>query len=603
MANHGGPVDDFTGSKDHVQDGLDYISKKLAHPSFLRGISPSRLPSQAASEEPSPSWAAVTFPEPANRPSGDVTKLPPRNDSLFPDVDESVDTSPGRVVEQKAAGSTVHSIRTTTTRAAATQELSAVCPYKEPVSASALIRNLESFVGHFDIEHLVARSSASTRPAPLAMAQGSTTTSIAAPLAGSGQQQTSFQTFDHGHHDLVLAVDFDFYGNRMVTASSDHRLKVWDKDSATDRWSVTDTWRAHDAEIVDVRFNGPFTTPSLASIAEDSKLHVWAEDVLQPRNSGHRFRRINTLNSETAIPFSSLAFKNLMSETYLATITRDGYLAIYEPVNSDDLSSDWGRIHGEPVCPTPDRSQETSFSVSWHNESVPCWTAVEAGLDRRSLGLAVAAMGTVRIFRTDRDRKFHPVIELTGARNIIRDVAWANGSMRGYDLIAAASKDGTVRIYEVSVPKARSGSDPAVMKPRDINVPTILEPDSNGGDSSNGNSPAASGNALAQRNNRSALSSNLARAATSSALSTSSTDLASTPNQQFANMPPAPGIPRHEAKLVGEVGKEHGGVWRLAWSFAGDLLMTTGDDGSVRAWKKTIDGKWVEAASLDIEGG
>lgn len=60
----------------------------------------------------------------------------------------------------------------------------------------------------------------------------------------------SFHHFSHGHQDLVLAVDYNFYGTRMVTASSDHRLKVWDRKD--DGWVVTDVWKAHDAEVTDV---------------------------------------------------------------------------------------------------------------------------------------------------------------------------------------------------------------------------------------------------------------------------------------------------------------------------------------------------------------
>lgn len=60
----------------------------------------------------------------------------------------------------------------------------------------------------------------------------------------------SFGTVEHGHSDIVLAVDFDFYGDRMVTASSDHKLRVWDRKG--DDWGLLDTWKAHDAEIVDV---------------------------------------------------------------------------------------------------------------------------------------------------------------------------------------------------------------------------------------------------------------------------------------------------------------------------------------------------------------
>jgi len=59
------------------------------------------------------------------------------------------------------------------------------------------------------------------------------------------------QTFNHGHHDLVLAADYNFYGNRLVTAAADHRLKVWDKTG--DDWKLIDSWKAHDAEITDVR--------------------------------------------------------------------------------------------------------------------------------------------------------------------------------------------------------------------------------------------------------------------------------------------------------------------------------------------------------------
>lgn len=64
--------------------------------------------------------------------------------------------------------------------------------------------------------------------------------------------ERSFSTFAHGHQDLVLAVDFNYFGNRMVTASSDHRLKVWDKKD--DAWTLVESWKAHDAEIVDVSY-------------------------------------------------------------------------------------------------------------------------------------------------------------------------------------------------------------------------------------------------------------------------------------------------------------------------------------------------------------
>lgn len=65
---------------------------------------------------------------------------------------------------------------------------------------------------------------------------------------------SGFADFDAGHRDLVTVTKFNFYGNRIVTASSDHRMKVWDQKDG--EWQLIDTWRAHDAEIRDVRIRG-----------------------------------------------------------------------------------------------------------------------------------------------------------------------------------------------------------------------------------------------------------------------------------------------------------------------------------------------------------
>ena len=56
---------------------------------------------------------------------------------------------------------------------------------------------------------------------------------------------SSYTTFEPNHNDVVLAVDFNFYGTRMVTASADHRVKVWDRKE--DNWNLVDTFGAHDA--------------------------------------------------------------------------------------------------------------------------------------------------------------------------------------------------------------------------------------------------------------------------------------------------------------------------------------------------------------------
>jgi nucleoporin SEH1 len=63
---------------------------------------------------------------------------------------------------------------------------------------------------------------------------------------------TNITDFEAGHRDLVTVTKFNFYGNRLLTASLDHRVRVWDQQESG--WELTDTWRAHDAEIRDVSF-------------------------------------------------------------------------------------------------------------------------------------------------------------------------------------------------------------------------------------------------------------------------------------------------------------------------------------------------------------
>ncbi|GAB7351933.1 hypothetical protein MBLNU459_g2471t1 [Dothideomycetes sp. NU459] len=374
--------------------------------------------------------------------------------------------------------------------------------------------------------------------------------------------ETSFHRFSHGHQDLVLAVDYNFYGNRMVIASSDHRLKVWDRKD--DGWTVTDTWKAHDAEVTDVKWNGPFVGEIIGSIGEDGLLRIWQEDVLESPNSGRRFKRIYQQPSASRVPYVSLDFKNIGTETYIAVISRDGQLTVCEPVDHDNLS-EWQIMWQDYLCKTPPRTEETGFRLCWHHEKLPAWPAILAGLDRKSLSLAVSVMDTVKVFRTDKERKFYTAAELTGAKGLIRDVAWANGSMRGFDIVATASKDGHIRVYELHTPGAAelpktSGENRGVENAGPPKSPMSIAP------------PAKSGIGAG---------------------------LAGGPAGGRNEEDGRPGKIVQEAKLVASIPAHEGAVWRVTFSQMGDLLISTGDDGLVHVWKKGINDQWLQYAEID----
>lgn len=278
----------------------------------------------------------------------------------------------------------------------------------------------------------------------------------------------------------------------------------------------------------------------LGSIGEDGRFNLWEEDPTEPPNSGLRFKRIYSLPSETKVPFMSLDFKNIMHETYLALITRDGYLSVYEPVDQDSFS-EWKAMVETYVCPTPSRQEETSFRVCFHREKLPCWKAIMAGLDRKALSLAVAAMDVVKIYRQDtKDRRFYEAVELKGARDLIRDVAWANGSMRGFDVVATASKDGAIRIYELHTPQPAQAAEAGESAPSSSSASEVtVSPRARAGKSA----PSGIGAGLAG---------------------------ASRAKEGAQENEKNPGRIKHVVKLVAELTKHHGAVWRLSFSQMGE---------------------------------
>ena len=371
-----------------------------------------------------------------------------------------------------------------------------------------------------------------------------------------------FHRLSHGHQDIVLAKDYNLYGTRVATASSDHRIRVRERNEKTGVWNVVDAWSAHDAEVTDLKWNGPFVGEHLGSIGEDGFVRIWQEDVNEATHSGRRFKKIFERQTDTGIPYMSLDFKNIGSETYLAVITRDGFLSAFEPEDHDDLST-WRTIWAEQICKPPPRTEETGFRLSWHKEKLPAWPTILAGLDRKTLSLAVSIGDVVKIFRTDKERTFYVAATLEGAESLIRDVSWANGSMRGFDIIATASRDGYIRVYELHTHGAASLSTSA--------------------HALSNNTAHNLSNGHSYRPARSGIGAGLAGGARGRRDENGAT----------------PGAVKQDPKLVAEFEAHEGAPWRVSWSEMGDMLVSSGDDGSIRLWKKAIDGKWLDAAEVD----
>ncbi len=278
----------------------------------------------------------------------------------------------------------------------------------------------------------------------------------------------------------------------------------------------------------------------LASIGEDNKFKVWEEDPTEAPNSGRRFKCIYSQQTKFRVPYVSFDIRSYYFETYIALISRDGYLTLMEPTDSDSLGN-WKEIDQFYVCTPPSRGEEAGFRVSFHQEPLPCYNAIAAGLDKNALSLAVAAMDTVKVYRATKlpgkDYQLYLAAELTGHGGLIRDVAWADGSLRGTDHIASACKDGFIRIFEVSTPMP-SDQNPT---PQDHTSQSNAASTTNGSSSSTGT-----------RNVPSGIGAGLAGA--------SRTDGAMHRREDYGCKV------KHTWKEVAALNNHHGAVWRVKFS-------------------------------------
>ncbi|KAI9824102.1 MAG: epoxide hydrolase, soluble (sEH) [Thelocarpon impressellum] len=387
----------------------------------------------------------------------------------------------------------------------------------------------------------------------------------------------NFVTTDHGHHDLVRATAYNLHGNRKATGGADHRVKVY-KKLPDGSWKLLDTWRAHDAEIFDltstqIKWSSPYLGQVLATVGNDGKFKVWEEDVCEPMNSGHRFKCIFTLHSPSRVPYVSFDFKTVnIADTYLALITRDGHLSVYEASDPESLTS-WALVDEFRVCTQPLRGEEDGFKVQFDPNESPCWTAVAAGLSPKALSLVTAGMDTVRVWRTDKLRSFYQAAELAGHRGVLRDVAWGPASTPGYDLIATACKDGCIRIFEVHTRLLSSSVGPVTSEPA---------PEANGARASSPEAAAVT---------PSGIGAGLAGASRATGASGASRDH----DEDSSRV-------QHTVDEVACLTEHHGAVWAVKWepiALEGRELVSAGDDGKLRFWKKAIDGTWKEYATVE----
>lgn len=307
---------------------------------------------------------------------------------------------------------------------------------------------------------------------------------------------------------------------------------------------------------------------------------MWVEDPTVPTLNGRRFnsrsnRPVVEMRSESRTPFQSFAIKHNPETraTYLALLDRSALLTVYENEEPENINS-WLQIDQFLVCEKPARGEEVSFKVAFDPNLEPCYAAIREGVPKDSLGIIVAGMNTARIWRTKvithdvslgsgNSREFYRAADLSGHKGLVRDIAWAPGSIRGYDICATACKDGLVRVFEIRTPPADSRNEDTMILG---DYPVVKA------------TPSLSAHEL--RNGPSGIGAGLATVRFG-------------PNGHRASGHNVPGQVQHSVTEVAKLDGHRGPVWRCEFDDDGQMLATSGDDGKVLLWRRQPDGKWT----------
>ncbi|KAI9098150.1 WD40-repeat-containing domain protein [Phlyctochytrium arcticum] len=250
--------------------------------------------------------------------------------------------------------------------------------------------------------------------------------------------------FSAGHEDLIHDVAYDFYGTRLVTCSSDQKLKVWDMDEETGKWILNDSWKGHDSSVLKVSWAHPEYGQVFASCSFDRTARIWEEQEHEAKSGGRRWiEKAKLTDSKGTVQDLEFAPNHLGLK--LATSSSDGIVRIYEAMDVVQLSH-W-TLMDELEIVAGSKEPDGHYCLSWSpSRFQPQMIVVGCGKEN-----------VAKIYRLDTSNKWQASEVLGGHADVVTDVAWAPNMGRSYQLIATASKDGHVRIFKLTDESSRQG--------------------------------------------------------------------------------------------------------------------------------------------------
>ncbi len=240
------------------------------------------------------------------------------------------------------------------------------------------------------------------------------------------------------HEDYVHDVSYDYYGKRLATCSSDHKIKIWKIDPKDGQFHCQVELEGHKGPVWRVTWAHPEFGNVIASCSYDRNVMIWEEHMGSTAEKP-KWQPVATLvDSRESVIDVKFAPRHLGLK--FATCSVDGYVRVYEA--SDIMNLTHWQIEDEFEA---DKRDVTS--ISW-NPSI---------FDSPMLVVG-STNGNARLFGyNDKVKRWKLLVELQGHEAAVNDVCWAPNVGRSFHLIATVSSDRCIRIWKIE--RCTNGED------------------------------------------------------------------------------------------------------------------------------------------------
>ncbi|KAJ1922329.1 epoxide hydrolase, soluble (sEH) [Mycoemilia scoparia] len=370
------------------------------------------------------------------------------------------------------------------------------------------------------------------------------------------------------HDDLIHDIAYNYYGTRFATCGSDQCIKVWDYNKEANSWVLNDSWKAHDSSVICLNWAHPEFGEILASCSLDRSVKIWIEQKNVETNSGKRWApAASFLESRGAI--HSIAFSPEYMSITLAVASSEGIVRFYSPHDTTSLQN-WDTHSQINAVLGGAKDSDGPLIVTWCPARFSQAAMIAVGCSKEN---------KVKIYSKD-SSNWKLLLDVDSYDSPILTLQWAPHMGRSYHLIAVGCADGSISVYHLWL-DLYSGK-------RNIESDDDLFRYENDYGLNNDNalldtSGTAARLGLSNEDGQYALDDEDDNEARESPPNGAISDSLKSYIQNFK--------PHCELKAKWIA---HGGlpVRKLRWNITGTQLVSSGDDGYARTWRKAANDKW-----------